>query len=240
MKPNNRVRIDGQLAQETVELLSTAPLLARAAVDTGPVEAGGRHYVLFEGPQVTKLAAYLAAVQVAGIPLPVSVSGSLRHEGRFSMLVDLDEVSYGVGRLVRLQAEELIKRRVPLYPERGPQYPLSVGYHSCVYMSGALDLRSFRLREEAGKGQAAIAKFNTGDEGVSGCHDLLLAGRQAEDALAACRELEAGRVGELVEAIARGTLFSTQGFTSVVVSGIEFPQINVQGAAPLPTKRRRA
>ncbi len=226
MRRNNIVRIDGLLAQETVELLSLEPVLrVRVAVDTAPPEAGGRHYVLFEDKRAIALAAYLAAAQAAGAPLPVSVSGSLRHVQGMSLLTDLAEASFGTFRGVRNRAEDLLRQGVPLQPARGPRHPLDVGYHRCAYLGGTLILRTVVERERK-DGTVLLATLDTGDPGASGRRELVFATRHAQERLRTmCDELASmAERPNSVEANAWGTLYSVQGFTAVMVTGIEFPQ----------------
>lgn len=237
------VRIDGLLAQETVEVLSLQPAYrVRAAIDTATPAAGGRHYVLFENRRATMLAAYLAAVQMAGVPLPLSVSGSLWHEQGQSLVTDLAEASYGTFQSVRGQAEALLQSGRPPQAARGPRYPLGKGYHTCVYLGGLLDLLSLGAREDGAK-TILVATLDTAELGGVGRHEIVFDARPLQALVLALRDEFAGTPIREVEANVWGKLHSMQGYTMVRVTGIDFPQacmdavrtkIEIQGQSRAP------
>jgi hypothetical protein len=225
VRRNNNVRIHGQLAQETVEVLAVEPkLLVRVAVDTDTPERGGRHWVLFEEERAQDLAAYLAASMLTDAPMVVVVIGSLVHEHSRSVVTDLEDVSYGVFRLARRRAEEL-QRQGGLRLTRGRPYELRpAGYHTCIYAGGVLDLRSISAREHTGAddGVAMTVTLETGGPAAFGRHELMLP----------TRRLQAPRAGARppreVEANVCGTLYTENGYTRVVVTGIDLPELVAQ------------
>lgn len=219
MRRNNMVRLDGLLAQETVELASSASTYrVRVAVDTAAPDAGGRHWVLLEDRRAVALAAYLAVVQAARAPLSVSVIGSLSHERGQSVVRDVAECSFCTSQFMRNQAEELIKAGARLQPARGPHYPLGQGYHNCVYLGGWLDLSSLSVQGD-GEAAALVATLDTVEADGTGRHRIAIGPQLLRASLMAVGEGEAGEV----EANVRGTLHTLDGFTTVMVTGIEFP-----------------
>lgn len=232
MRRNNNVRIHGQLAQETVEVVALEPqIMVRVAVDTDKLDRGGRHWVLFEGQhRADELAAHLAASAMAGTPLVVIVIGQLLHERGRSMVVNMTDVSYSTFWQVRKQVEEL-QRQGGLHLARGPVHPLrSSGYHTCIYVGGALDLRTLGAREHTGadNGVAVTATLDTGEQLAQGRHELMLPARGAQTSLLALRSNARG-VSE-IEANVCGTLYTENGYTRVVVLGIELPELVAQEA----------
>ncbi len=222
MHPNDRIHEDGLVAQETVVVISTErPFRVMVGVDTAPPEQGGRHQVLFEGRAAEVLAANMAASQSLDLPLHVILEGSLAHEHHHSVITDLDTVSYQVFKIVRLRAEEIQKSAAQPYVTPGPAYPMTPdGYHTCANLGGVLDLTSLGARKFR-RGMVISAMLDTGDSRTGEPHEIWFTTPALQNLIKGVREkLPANRTA--VEANVKGTLYSLNGYTTVIATRVEF------------------